>query len=322
MRARLLGIALLLACLAASCGSDAPPSPTPVEWYDLSQATDLGRLQSYRARYAFRWQSSDVSQPGPVSWDVMIESVREPAARHVLWLVEDTNAESVIQEEYIQLGDNVWVRDGVEWLPASADQADVFAGNPLLRDPLILLAGTRAMRVQSHVTINTVAASRYSFDHTTHAAPPAGSLTKANGNVWISGDHAVIVKYEARYEGQSLVPGPQGPGVLDVAFDLTDINRRIDIRSPLESPPALASDIPVPADATGLVAFAGITEFRSATTQEELAAFFGRELPRQGWHKVESIGTSLLTYSKDARTVQILIEPLEDQTVVTIVIMD
>jgi len=319
MRARWLGTVLLLASLVVACGSEIAPTPTAVEWYSLGAAISLSPLSSYRARYAFRWQGTGSGPQKTTSWDVLEESVREPPARHVLWSEEVTDGSSTVSEmEYIQLGNDSYTRVGTEWTPMTGSGMDIFGGNAFLSQPLSIVSGTTARLVQRGVTINSVTADRYAFDGTTLGAPQLGTVTRANGDVWVSAELGVIVKCEARYEGSNLGIGGAGEGILDMAFDLTDINKPLDIRSPDDTRPAVPADIPIPEDAAGLTAMAGVVEFKSARTPAEIAAFYDSQMALLGWLKTEGIGASLLTFAKGTRTVQIVIEPLESQTGVMI----
>lgn len=319
-KARVLGFFVwILSCLLLSCGLDATPTPTPVEWFELAQTSDLSILRTYRARYAFRWEGVKDGQPKALTWDVLEEFVREPAARRFLWSEADPGAASSAGEmEFIRIGNDAYLNAGSGWMTMTGDSADIFKGNTLLNAPLSVVAGGRARLVERNVTINSVTANHYAFDESSLGAPVLGEVTKARGDVWVSTEFHVIVKVEAYYEGTNLIMGGGEGGVLDAAFDLMDINKPIVIQPPQGTQPAMPEDIPILEDTMAFTVVSGVINFKTAKAPGEVIAFYEAQMPAQGWTKKEGPTAGIITFTKGRRTAQFVIEGAEGKTSVMI----
>jgi len=319
-RARVPGcVALILCCVLMSCGPAATATPPPVEWLDLTQAADLSALRSYRARYALRWEGTVNGQPKSVTWDVLQEFVQDPPARRFLWSEGDPGSSGGSESEFVQIGEEAYVNTGSGWSTVAGGSAGPFQGNPFLSAPLSVLASGRVRLIQRNVTVNSVAASHYAFDETTLGAPALGELSLARGDVWISTQFKVIVKYEAHYEGRDLPFGEGEQGVLDAAFDLMDINRSITIQSPHNSTPAAADDIPVLDDALSFTSVSGVIQYKTAKTQAEVTAFYEAQMPARGWTRKGEPAAGIIAFTKGSRTAQLVIESLAGKTSVMII---
>lgn len=316
----LVAAVVLLSVGIVACGGPQPtPTATPVLWYGLSQATDLSHLQSYHARYAFRWEGVKEGQQRVLTWDVLEERVREPPARRFLWTEGAADAEGGESEvELIQIGKEAYVNVGTGWMSVSSEEPDLIKGQTFLNAPLSMVAGTQARLVETGVTVNGVLADRYAFDESTLGPPVLGEVRKAKGQVWISRDLKVIVKYEGHYEGNYLAIGGGEEGVLDAAFDLLDINKPIVIQAPLGSKPAAPEDIPILDDAMAFTAVAGVVSYKTCKSVSEAMAFYEGQMPVHGWTKREGLGGGILTFGKGNRIAQIMIEAGEGKTLVMI----
>lgn len=325
-KARVCGCLICVLCFVLmSCGPAATPTPTPVEWIDLAQATNLSALSSYRARYAFRWEGMRGGQQQSLTWDILQEVVREPPARRFLWSEED--AESGGSETHlIQIGQQAYINPGSGWTAVTGDSSEPFQTSPLLATPLSLLASGRARLVQRNVTINSVSANRYVVDEASLGPPLSGEVSRARGDVWVSTQHNVVVKYEVHCEGINLAlvygearaSGESEKGVLDAAFDLVDINQPIIIQSPQGSTVPPTNDIPILEDATGFTAVANVISYRTARPPAEVTAFYQAQMPARGWIKTEGPSAGIITFARGRSTAQVVIESAEGKTAVMI----
>jgi hypothetical protein len=59
-----------------------------------------------------------------------------------------------------------------------------------------------------------------------------GTIARASGEVWVSQELNVVVRYMLHYEGQDLAVGGGEEGVLDLTFDLLAINEPVAIALP------------------------------------------------------------------------------------------
>jgi hypothetical protein len=290
-----------------------------VEWYELARASDLSALHSYRARYAFHWEGVKDGQQQALTWDVLEEFVREPSAHRFLWSEADPGAaSSAVEMEFIHIGADAYLNAGSGWVTIPGDSADIFKGNQFLNAPLSVVASGRARLLERNVTVNSVAAHHYAFDENSLGAPVLGEVTKARGDVWVSTEFSVIVKYEAHYEGKNLVIGGSDGGVLDAAFDLLDINKPIVIQPPQSTRPDMPEDIPLVEDAMAFTVLSGVINYKTTQTPEEVMAFYEVQMPLNGWTKTQGPSAGIITFAKGGRTAQFVIDTIEGRTGVII----
>jgi len=293
--------------------------PVVAEEYNFDQASDLSSLSSYRMHYIFKWESIKADQKETGSWDVVEEFVRQPPAHHLLWT--STSAGEEGKWEIIQIGKDVYMDSGSGWFAVLSGEADIFEGNRFLSDPFNVVSGNRGKLVQENVMVNGVSTNHYTFDESTLGATLGlGVIAKAKGDVWVSPEFDVAVRYVAHYEGENLAIGSGEAGVLDLAFDLTDLNKPVSIKAPEGVKPAMPEDIPIMDDATELSAVLGIVTYKTTKSVEEAIAFYDAQMPGAGWTKGEGAIPGMMSFAKGDRAAQILIDAQEGKTNVTIMV--
>lgn len=345
MKSRFLFLLVLIAALLAACGGGpkatdtpvpvkegtqaAPPAaaptalptaaPTqPAEEYDFDTASDLSQLSSYRVRYVVTWETTKDGQVETGAWDMLEELVREPLARRVVWNTSGSGEEAD-SVEIIQIGQNMYMNSDSEWLSMTTSETDFFAGNDFLANPMELVAGNRGKLVQRGVMVNGVSTDRYTFDETSLGADlDLGAVSKATGEVWVSPTLNVVVKYTARFEGKDLAIAGGEEGWINVALDLTDINKPIEIKAPEGVGPALAEDIPVMEGAIELTAMSGMVIYKINATPDEVRAFYEAEMPAKGWTKAEEQFGDMLSFTKGERQATVMIQEEDGQTAVSV----
>ena len=349
MKIRVLStLILVVSLLLVACGGGpqkptSPPSPkatsTPVappptntpaavqptataaaEEYHFDQAADLSGLNSYRTHYTFKWESIKAGQKETGSWDVLAEFVRQPPAHRFVWASTGAGAEDKESKlELIQIGQQAYMNAGSGWMAMTTTEMDIFKGNPFLSDPFNVVSGNRGKLVERNVMVNGVSTNHYVFDESTLGATLGlGAIATAKGDVWVSPEFNVVVKYAVHYEGKNLAIGGGDEGVLDLAFDLTDINKPITIQAPAGVKPAMPEDIPVMDGATELTAVSGVVSYQTTKSVEEVTAFYEAQMPAQGWAKGEGGIPGMLSFTKGGRTAQIIIQGEAGKTTVTI----
>jgi len=345
MRFRSLFSLILVAALLAACGggpkatntpppvkesTKAVPLPTalptakptvaptqPPEEYNLGDASDLSRLSSYRARYIITWESTKEGKKETGSWDLLEEFVKEPPARRIVWNNTGSTGEGPV--EMVQVGQNTYLKTGSEWLAMTTSDEDLFKGNAFLGDPMGLVAGNRGKLVQRGVLVNGVSTDHYTFDETSLGANLGlGAVSKAKGEAWVSPTLNVVVKYTARFEGQDLAIGGGGEGWINVALDLTDVNKPIEIKAPEGVGPAMAEDIPVMEGATELTAISGMVIYKIDNSPDEVKAFYEAEMPAKGWTKAEAEIEGMLSFVKGERKATVMIQAEDGKTSVSV----
>lgn len=345
MKTRVLGMLILVVCLLmVACGggpgeptSPPPPAkatstsavPQPTDTsaaiqptaeaaeYSFGQASDISALGSYRMHYTFQWETTVAGQKEAGSWEVLEEFVRKPAARRLVWTSADAGEAGML--EFVQIGEDSYMDTGSGWV-AMTTETDIFEGNPFLSDPFGVVSANRGKLVEENVTVNGVVTNRYVFDESTlGAALGLGAVAKAKGDVWVSPELNIVVKYVAHYEGKNLAIGGGDEGVLDLVFDLTDINEPITIQAPEGVKPAIPEDIPVLDDAAELTAVSGFVTYATTKSVDEVTAFYEAQMPARGWTKGEGLIPGMIDFAKDGRTAQVMIQTEEGKTTVTII---
>jgi len=303
-----------------------PTAPQPqTEEYDFGQASDLAGLDSYRVRTTMQWESIKDGNKEMGSWDVMEEFVRQPPAQRFVWT--GTGAGEVGTEsgewELIQIGKDSYMNTGSGWLAMTTGEEGIFGGNAFLSAPLGMVSANRGKLVERNAMVNGVSTDKYTFDESTLGASLGlGAIAKANGEVWISPQLNVVVKYVAHYEGKNLALGGGGEGKMDVTFDLTDINQPIDIRAPEGVKSAMPEDIPVMDGATDVVAIEGIIAYQTTDSVEEATAFYQTQMTAQGWTTQEGGIPGMMSFTKGNRTAQVMIMEAEGKTSVTVMVSE
>ncbi|MBM4432044.1 MAG: hypothetical protein FJ026_17100 [Chloroflexi bacterium] len=268
-------------------------------------------LTKSHARHFSCSKARDIGLKESGSWDLLEEFVKEPPARRMVWSESDTGGEAD-SVEIIQIGQNVYMQTGSEWLSMTTSEDDFFAGNDFLADPMGLVAGNRGKLVQRGVMVNGVSTDRYTFDET-----GLGAVSKATGEVWVSPTLNVVVKYTARFEGKDLAMAGGEEGWINVTLDLTDINQPI-VKAPEGVGPALAEDIPVMEGATELTAISGMVMYKVAETPDEVRAFYEAEMPAKGWTKAEEQFGGMLSFTKGERQATVMIQEEDGKTAVSV----
>ncbi len=347
MRSKVLTTVTLALCLAlAACGSaprtptSAPPAKevstpvparptnTPVtvqptvpqgEEFELQQASDLSKLDSYRMQYIMQWETTKDGQKETGSWDIQTEYVRQPPAHRTLWT--STGTEQGDTFEMIQIGTDTYIRSGSEWTAMSSSDQDILGGNQFMTNPFGAIAGEKGKLVRRGESANGVSCDHYAFDESTLGSPfGMASVTKAKGDTWVSTEFQVVVKYAVHYEGSGLaIGGTGGDGTLDIAFDVTDINKPISIQAPEGVKSAMPQDIPIIEGATEVTAMAGVVSFKTTKTVEEVVTFYTMQLLAQGWTKDEGETPEIVSFTKGERTAQIMLSAEDGKTNVTII---
>jgi hypothetical protein len=298
-------------------GEPALASAEEGDEYDFEQVSDLSTLNSYRVHYTFRWESTRDGQTETGYWDIWGQFVRQPPARRLVWTGTGTAGR---KQELTQVGQDLYLNTGSDWVAMTSSHMDIFMDNPLLVSPLNVMFGTRGKLVRNKVMVNGTSANQYVLDESTlKGAPGLGVVSKAEAEVWISPQFNVVIRYVAHYEAESLAVGGGQEGTLDLAFDLMDINQPIAITAPEGVNPAVAEDIPIAGDASDLNAFSGMIAYNSTRSVEQITAFYEAQMPAEGWTRSEGVIPDTMDFIKDGRTAQVAIQAADGRTAVTII---
>jgi hypothetical protein len=290
------------------------------EEYNFDEASDLTKLAAYRAHYTYKWEGTKDGKKETGSWDMIEEFVKDPPARRIAWGgmgAGGASGEGTL--EFVQIGTETYMNTGSGWLSMSTGEQDLFKGNAFLTDPMGLVSGNRGKLVQRGAPVNGVSADHYAFDETTTTGLASlGTITKAKGDVWVSPDLQIVVKYAAHYEGKNLAIGGGEDGSLDISLDLTDVNKPFIIQKPEGIKPAMPEDIPVMDGATDVTAISGFVSFKTTQSVADVTAFYVQTMPGKGWATGEGLTEGMLSFKKGERSATILIQAEDGKTTVTI----
>jgi len=273
---------------------------------------ELGWLNSYRTRVLIKWETLDEPKEES-SMEMVSEFVKEPPARRFIMSGTGTGEGDTGNIEYIQIGDQTWMKMGEEagWMQVSTDEeaftfGEGFAGEDFVKD----LEGAR--RVLPDEDMNGVLCRHYAFDETMlFGAAALGELTKANGEIWVSAADGFTVKYTFNAEGQDLMGTTEDrPGRVTMEYEVYDINANIVIEPPAGV--GVPEDIPLMADAEVSVVMEGMIMYSTASSVEDVVAFYKAEMPANGWTEDPNAAYSMegvagLKFTKEDRAASFMI---------------
>lgn len=341
MKLKTLVLLLLVAALLAACGGKPSPTtpavvstpvpggataptarPTAVtsspttapDDVELGNSSNLDQLDSYRATYLWKWSETKDGARVEGYWDVLEEYVKAENARHTIWKTNDGSF------EIISIGkDSYWKSDDEDWLAMLSTEEDMFGSAGFMADPLSGIAGGKGRLVQRGMNVNGVSADHYKLAEGSSGTWAFGVAEKWDGDVYIAPKWEIVVKYVAHYQGSKL--GMQGgtDGVLDVTYDLSEINQPIEIAPPEGVAPAMPDDIPVIEGATELTAMSGVVSFKTTQTVEEVTKFYNEAMVAKGWKVGDSPMEGYISFSKDQREATVMMSAENNVTSVTIV---
>jgi hypothetical protein len=291
-------------------------SPTSAaEEYNLSASSNLDKLDSYSASYSWKWTESQNGTTTTGFWDALEEYSKADSARHIVW----SGSEGSI--EIIRIGPYTYMKseDGTWTSMLTSDSETLGSTTALISDPLSLIAGDQGTLVERGVTVNGVAADHYTLAESSGGLLLFGVADKISGDVYVSPEMQIVVKYAAHYEGANLGISGGTNGVLDVAFDLTNINKPVSITAPEGVAPPLPEDIPVMDGATELTAMSGVVSYKTTHSVEEVTAFYNQAMPQNGWQAGQGAVEGMLNFSKDQRQATVMIQAESGVTTVTVI---
>ena len=281
---------------------------------NLGDSSGLGKLDSYRATYLWKWSETKDGKKAEGNWDILEEYSKANNARHTLWKSNDGSFEviSIGKEAY-------WKSNTEDWIAMLSGEENVFGSAGFLADPLSGIAGNKGRLVQRGMNVNGVSADHYKLDESQAGAWVFGVADKWSGDVYVAPKWDIAVKYNAHYEGAKLGVEGGTNGTLDITYDLTQINQPIKITAPEGVAPALPEDIPLIAGATELSAMSGIISFKTTMTVPEATAFYQEAMVAKGWKAGDTAMEGYLSYTKDKRSATVMLSVDNSVTSVTII---
>lgn len=292
----------------------AEPTATP-ETLQLANVTaGLNELNSYKAAFTMTFEGKEDGQPKTSTLSFTEEFVKDPAAKRTVITGfggmmggADNSNSSEGSIESIEVGGKQYSKMGDICAQVTADSGP--QANTML-DPNSIIGGVRGAQRVGNETVNGIPAVHYKLDVT--GLETMGYLN-GDGDVWVAEPGNYVVKYTFQATGTDKLFGMgtgKNEGTIKWNYEITDANQPIDIKAP-ENCGGAAEDIPMMADATNQAAFGGTSTYSSPSKFADVVAFYEKEMKAKGWTEAEggmsSDGLSMKNYTKDGRSVQVMI---------------
>lgn len=307
---------------ATAVPSGEEPTAVPVESEEeitYTSVEELDWINSYRSRIMMKWETLDEPKEEG-SMEMLGEYVKDPAAQRFVMSSTGTAPEDTGTMEYIQIGDTAWMNMGEEmggWMQVSADESDMIFGQGLFDFAEgDIPGGLEGARRVGDETVNGIPCHHYVFDETMPLmAMGQGEpeLEKANGEIWISAKDGFTVKYTLDAEGKGLIGEEEDrPEHLSMEYEIYDINADIVIEPPSGAETGLPEDIPLMSDAQVEMAMEGFIIYSTASSVEDVVAFYQDQMPANGWTENTDSAYSMegmagLEFTKEGRTASLMI---------------
>ncbi len=287
-------------------------TPEAIELANVSAG--LNELNSYKAAFTMTFEGTEDGQPKTSTMTFTEEFVKDPAAKRTTitgfgaMMGGNTGsanpAESSMQT--IEVSGKQYSQIGTMCTQVTAESGPQARA---MFDPSTIIGGVHGGQRVGNETINGVPAVHYKIDVT---GLETMGYVNGSGDVWIAEPGNYVVKYTFEATGKDQFFGSAtGEGTIKWVYELTDINQPITIQPPADCGGA-AEDIPVMADAQDQAAIGDMTTYSSPSKFEDVVAFYEKEMKAKGWTETEGSGMSIegmstKSYTKDGRTVQIMI---------------
>ena len=286
--------------------------PDALELSDVSAG--LNDLNSYKAAFTMTFEGTEDGQPKSSTMSFAEEFVKEPPAKRTVitgfgaMLGGGSGAsgsdDSAI--ESIEVGGKQYSKIGTLCTQVTADSGPT--ANTMM-DPNSIIGDVRGGQRVGNETINGIPTVHYKLD--VSGLETLGYLN-GSGDVWVAEPGNYVVKYTFAATGSDKFFGGSSTseGTIKWDYEVTDVNQPIDIQPP-ENCGGAAEDIPVMDDAQDQAAFGGTSTYSTPSIFADVVAFYEKAMPSNGWTEAEggmsADGLSMKTYTKDSRSVQIMI---------------
>lgn len=303
-------------------GGEAPPPTEPPsggaeteeEEISLSSVTSgIEGLDSYRSHFEMAFEST--AEGGAEHWvyAMDVEYVRDPFAQRLV--MRGTDVDEGL--EIVQIGDKQYfvLAEG-QCMVTSAGEGDEMG--MVVFEPEDVIGGLEnARRVRPDESVNGILCRHYTFDETSILW---GGFARAEGEVWVAVDGDYVVKYTLHADGKD--PATQDEGHIEWEYEIRDVNAPITI----EPPPGCEvaeGELPIMPDATDMTTMGGMTMYTSASSFDDVLAFYQEQMEADGWSDTGSSfitqDNAMLSYTKEGRTATITLTA--DEGTVSVIIM-
>lgn len=288
----------------------AEPAPEGEEDQGIGELSPMEALDSYRSEFS---QTATVDGTVTESWTMTQEYTRDPQARHTI-----SNSSEGGLFEVVQFPDVSYMNADGEWMSFSSDEdMTSFFPQPTGVEPDDL----HACVASGAETVNGFSATHYVCDIDESLAAwmaLADGDAEYQAETWVSEEYGVVVRTLIR----TSITDEDGK-VTETVYEtnVTSINEPMVIEPPEGvAPPGVAEDIPVMEGAVETMSFMGMTTYEvTGQTPETAAEWYREQMAAGGWTLDENQSSDeAMVYTKDGRTVTIMIGPDADGVTITI----
>ena len=278
----------------------------------------LADLSSYKSSLIMTFDGTRDGQAEKWSKTYVMLSVKDPQARQ--WTIEKTGDFSNLDPVFLAEMDGVgYARGGEEACNATAiGEGDSLTSRLELAS---LLTGVIGADEAGQETVNTIAATHYTFDQ---RALGEQDLTESTGEMWVASEGGYIVKYLLTSKGKSDYFGEGLEGTLALDYELTDPDKAVTITLPEDCPPGMV-DAPQLQNASNLTSSPGLLTYDTSTSLADAIAFYQKELEGLGWKAQGDPGVSesraILNYTQSDQTMSVIITAGNGITTVQIMLI-
>jgi len=311
--------------------SPPPPTPTPEPAEeDLSVSAlkeGLVDLDSYRIEMQMTVEGKDENgEPFRGTWEMLEETTRDPEAQRVTVSSTGSDAGETGAEgsfEMINVADMSYMitesapgeRNCISF---SSDEEDLLEMTFLRPDSL---GGIEGAKYRGRETVNGIRTKHYTWSEKTAAL---FGFADGKGEAWVAVDGGYVVKYRMEASGKGTFLLDQlVEGKMTIEYNLTEVDSGLVIEVPDECEGG-ASDIPVMADAQDKASFGAMMTYTTPSAMKDVVAFYEAGMSENGWKEAEQgmqmEGMSILNYTKEDRSAQLMITYDEDSKLTTVMI--
>jgi len=306
-------------------------SALPPAEQDLTLSTlteGLATLKSYKSAFTIKFVGKDQQgQPVNGSLETREEFTQEPKAQRIAFTSIGLSPEQAAQSgtfEMVTIGDTSYLimQDQDRKRSCISTSSEATQPQQGLFTPE-MLGGISGAKYVNTETVNGIKTKHYTWKE-------GGGLvglgfTSVKGDVWVAVDGNYVVKYMAEATGKgTLFFGSSGEeGTITIEYNLTEVNGSFKIESPAECE-AVATDIPIMADAKDKATFSEMVSYTSASAFADVVQFYKKEMPNNGWQPsgepTEMEGLATLEFTKDNRKAQVMISYDQDKQIANVII--
>jgi hypothetical protein len=299
---RFVAALLILLSAGASACSPAPtpvPTPRPHAGPPPYTSLHLDVLSGYQAAFQIRFE-------GNITWAYDLEIRSDGSAveyrLHLDGLSPLQNpgdVRLVMQAGHSQMR-GPGTDDECVLFPSDLPQGPRFLGPDELAAPGSLSDLLEPVGIEPVAGQDTI--------HYTVRAATLGEWREVQVDLWRDESNGAVLRHEMLAAGRDPYFAA-GEGSLTSQFLVGQVGPQA-----IEPVAGCEIDLPLPADSTRLVKLPGLITFDSASTPEQLSAFYQAQLPASQWVPAvapeASGGVFVLSYLRAAETLEINIEPL------------